>query len=197
MSTQKIQRTQERNFSAHHMLVRIAEDALRNAEENAVGSLYQTLIAMTFAALAVEALCNAIGERRIEGWKDDFESCSPNAKLRLIADSLDVPYRNDEDPWLSARWLIKFRNAVAHAKPEAVKETKIMSQKEHDRRLFDMPESKLEKSITLGNARKAIRVLDDLKQLLLPKVPDHQSDGLTLDSWSGTSRIYEDQQRSG
>jgi hypothetical protein len=69
------------------MLIAAARSALQDAEAKGPGSFYSELTAMTFSALAIEALCNSIGERMLEDWKD-FESATPIAKLRLLASRL-------------------------------------------------------------------------------------------------------------
>src|SRR3954471_2833467 len=110
----KLKRTQERQFSAHHMLIRAAEIARDRGTEKKPGWMFDELSAMTFAALAIEALCNSIGDRVVPGWAKDFESASPNAKLRILSGRLGLEYDEDKEPWVGARELIKFRNLVAH-----------------------------------------------------------------------------------
>ena len=58
----------ERPFSAHHMLIGAARAALEDAESKRPGWFYAELMAMAMSALAVEALCNAIGERVVADW---------------------------------------------------------------------------------------------------------------------------------
>src|SRR5688500_6340522 len=90
----------ERNFSAHHMLIRVASVALTRAKTGEHEVAADALIVMTFSALAIEALCNSIGERVFKhaAW-EDFESASPNAKLRLLAGRLELKYEKDKEPW--------------------------------------------------------------------------------------------------
>ena len=186
-----LKRTQERTFSAHHMLLRAADRACDVATENAPGSLYDKLVAITLSALAMEALCNTVGERIVSDWQD-FESSSPIAKLRLLAQHLAIDYRATTEPWESAQWLVKFRNKIAHAKPELVIEEIHLTQEQHDKRLFDIPESKLEKQITLGNAKRAVKAVTEIKRLLSQKVPPEHALGLYSDGWSGTTKLTPD-----
>lgn len=186
-------RKQERHFSAHHMLIRAARSALQGAESNGQGSFYSALTAMTFSALAIEALCNSIGERMIEDWKD-FENATPNAKLRLLAARLGIEYKKDAEPWAAARRFVRFRNAIAHAKPEFVVQEKTLTEEEHNRRPSDRPKSKLEKQITLGNARRAVAAAENVKDLLCSKVSDEIALGLSVDAWSGRTSAYDDAQ---
>jgi len=78
-----LQVERERNFSAHHMLLGAARMAMEDSNKQRPGWFYSDLIAITFSALSIEALCNAFGNRFVPDWKD-FESSSPIAKLRII-----------------------------------------------------------------------------------------------------------------
>ena len=153
--------------------------------------MYEELTAMTFSALAIEALCNSIGDRVFAEW-DDFESSSPNAKLRLLADRLGVKYIKDKEPWATARWLVKFRNLVAHAKPEVLVEEKLITEEEYDERLFDAPKSKLEKWINAANADRAVRGAAQIKDVLIRSMPPEEALGLATDAWSGSTSLHND-----
>ena len=186
-----LKRIQKRPFSAHHMLIRAAERALDAATKEEKGSNYDLLVVITFSALAIEALCNTVGERIIPNW-DDFESSSPMAKLRLLSEHLEIGFNDAGEPWRSARWLMRFRNLIAHAKPENVVEETKLTQEEHDKRLFDIPQSKLEKQITLGNAKRALLTINEIKSILSQKVPTDNAMGLYGDAWSGFTELHPD-----
>ena len=190
-SSKLLRRIQERNFSAHHKFIRVASLANERAKKQEPGWFYDELIAMTFSALAIEALCNSIGERVFAEW-DDYESSSPNAKLRLLADRLGVKYAKDKEPWATGRWLVKFRNLVAHAKPEVIVEEKLISEEEYDQRLFDAPKSKLEKWINAPNADRAVRGAKQIKDIFLKSMQPEDTLGLAGDAWSGTTRLHND-----
>jgi hypothetical protein len=186
-----LKRIQERQFSAHHMLIRAAVIARDRGSEKKPGWMFDELSAMTFSALAIEALCNSIGHRVIDDWDKDFESASPNAKLRILTKRLEIKYDKNKEPWAGARELIKFRNLVAHAKPQLIVEEKLMTQEEYDKRLFDIPQSKLESLITAANADRAVRTVEKLKELLIEKLDPEQKLGLALDGWSGSTSALE------
>ena len=88
----------ERFYSAHHVLLRIAKDNLSKAETKARGWSDWQFTAITLSSLAIEAICNAVGEKVIDNWSD-FESCSPIAKARLICEHLDIDYDVSKEPW--------------------------------------------------------------------------------------------------
>jgi hypothetical protein len=187
---QRVKRTQERHFSAHHMLINAASHAKKAAARKEPGWFYDHLAMMTFSALAIEALCNSIGKRVVADW-EDFESSSPNAKLRILAKQLAVPYDKEKEPWSTARWLVAFRNRIAHAKPEFIVEERIMTQEEHDKQLFDDPKSKLEKEISGGNADRALQAAERIKDLLIEKLNPEDKFGLSTDGWSGSTKAHD------
>lgn len=187
----RLKRTQERAFSAHHMLINAAKRSNKTAMKRHQGWFYENLSTMLFSVLAIEALSNSVGERVMDRWQD-FESSSPNAKLRILAEHLDIRYQEKEEPWATARWLVKFRNLVVHAKPELIVEEKLLTQEEHDRHQFDIPESKLEKQVSSGNATRALRGAEQIVQLLISKIPPDEALGLSVDGWSGTTKLHEE-----
>ena len=182
----RYRRIQTRLFAAHHMLLDAADNALEEAKKQEPGWFNLALSTITFSALAMEALGNAIGERVVPDWKD-FESLSPYGKLRLLAQQLDVPYDARRKPWTMLRWLHKFRNRIAHPRPEVVKTQKLISEEERKKRPVDMPESSLEQEITLGNAENALAALQEIKALLCDKIPIEDRDGLSSDGWESST----------
>jgi hypothetical protein len=186
----KLRRTQERQYSAHHMLIETARRANERVIREEIGWTYDALCSITFSALAVEALANAFGERKVEGWSD-IESASPIAKLRILALTLGLKYESDIEPWRTVRWLIKVRNLVAHAKPQLIREEHLLTQEEVDRRLFDRPESKIERELTKGNSERAVRAASALKDLLCASISLEEAMGLITDGWSGFTSLQE------
>jgi hypothetical protein len=183
-----LKRTQERHFSAHHLLIETARVANERASRRERGWSYDALTATLFSALAIEALANAFGERKVENWTD-FESAGPNAKLQVVSSKLGVNYNKTEEPWATARWLIKFRSLVAHAKPQLIRDQVELMQEDLDKRLFDRPESKIEREITPENAERSLKAANSIKDLLCGSIPPIEALGLITVGWSGfTSR---------
>jgi hypothetical protein len=140
--------------------------------------------------LAVEALSNAIGDRIVPDWKD-FETASPSAKVRLLAERLDLPYSTSSEPWRTICWLGKFRNLVAHPKPEPLLEDQFITESDAAKRPDDPPKSRLERQVTVGNAKRAFEAVVNVKTLLCEKIPAEDSFGLYSDGWStSTSKAH-------
>ncbi|MGH9341421.1 MAG: hypothetical protein ACRD1R_18000 [Acidobacteriota bacterium] len=161
-TTRRIKQRQEREFFAHHMLLHVAYLELEIAKVTELGRFNHCLVAMTFSALAIEALANAVGSRAIDEWSD-FESASPLAKVRLLAERLSITYRSTKEPWATLRYLMRFRNAIAHAKPKRILEEKVMQEAEYNSQLFRKPPSKMEREITLGNATRCFEAVHTLR----------------------------------
>lgn len=185
----------ERRYSPHLMLLQTAQRSLEAAEKQPAGDLYDELVAIVFSALGIEALCNAIGERVLESdWLSEHERKSPTEKLELLAGKLDITYDVKVEPWIAAFWLFDLRNRIAHAKPEFVKpDEEYLTQSQYDSRQFKkcFPNSKLENSINLSNARKAFGAAGDIKKIFCGAIPPENAQGLYVDSASGSFSLSE------
>lgn len=174
----------ERKFSPHHVLLGVAHMAFESAEKKEDGWFYHELISITFTALALEALANSFGECVVERWTD-FESASPMAKLRVIARELGLQEASlDKDGVLV--WLVRFRNKVAHAKPELVRFDALMTKEELVKIQLEAPKSGLESEVSLSNAKRALAAVEAVFDLLCEKTPQEKLDGLLGDGFSGT-----------
>jgi hypothetical protein len=187
-NNRKVSVERERPFSPHHILLCAAKNALEIAENNSTMCEFSSITVITMSALAIEALCNSIGERVVKNW-EDFESSSPKAKLRIICDELEIAYDSSVEPWSTAQWLMKIRNRLAHAKPQLVAESYDYGEEEYKKISWDKPESKLEKDLTIDNAKRAYKAIIELKFLLCKHVPDGKAFGLVGDMWFESSSV--------
>lgn len=177
----------ERFYSAHHTLLRIAKHSLLLAESGSPGWEDEQFIAVTMSGLAIEAICNAIGEKAVEDWCD-HETSSPTAKLRVICANLDVTYDKREEPWVSLRWLSKIRNKIAHPKTEQIVTNVSISAEKFKRDGYrDAPKSKLEREITLASARKSVNAVRSAIEILCAKLEEDAGSQMTMNSWESTS----------
>lgn len=174
--------TQQRIFSAHHMLMNAAFQHLETAQTTEVSRFNNALSALTLSALAIEALVNSIGDRLVPDWKD-FESLNPTAKMRLLSERLSIEFNKDVEPWSTIQWLGKFRNRVAHPKPEEVHNVNAMTKEDVNSTILSVPHSKLERDITLANARRAVDGVYTAKNLICDKLTPEQSFGIVEDIW--------------
>jgi hypothetical protein len=189
----KVRRTQERHYSAHHMLLEVARRANDCVARKEPGWSYEAVTAIVFSALAVEALLNAFGDRKIENWGVDFESARPLAKARLVAQALSIGYHVNAEPWATLQWLFRVRNLAVHAKPAVIKTDVLLTDAEVERRLFDRPDSLLERELTAKNAQRAVDAVVRLRDELCASMPADELLGLSADGWSGHTAIVENQ----
>lgn len=189
-SKDQIRVTQQREFAAHHMLLRCAGHALLEAKKGNPGSFNHSLAAITFSALAMEALGNAIGARLIAQW-DDYESLNPYAKLRFLAERLGVNFDLQLRPWSTLKWLHRFRNMIAHPRSEAVNVERIVPVSKAETTRRRAPDSKLEREISVGNAEKAVGALNEVMHLLCDKLSPEMRFGLNADAWTSSSELID------
>jgi len=88
-TSKRVRVQKKRDFEPQHLLVQVAEVALEDAQKKIPGWKNQELVAITFSALALEALANSFGNKLVSRW-NDFESSSPIAKLRIICSELGI-----------------------------------------------------------------------------------------------------------
>ena len=185
----KIKRRQERQYSAHHLLLETAHRADKRADNQSPGWIYPILEAQTFSILAIESFANTVGDKLIPLW-DDFESASILAKLRVICDHLSIPFDKDQEPWSTVRSMVCFRNLVVHAKPRLLIEERIFSQEEAEKREFERPESNLERQLTIGNARHYTKTAKKVRDTILQALTPEQAYGISTDGSFSHSQIY-------
>ena len=177
-----------RNYSAHHTFLEIASIQMELAQQKETGWFNEALISITFSALAVEALANAVGDRLWQGsdW-EDFENCKPIIKLERIAKKLGIPYQTQNAPWETIKWLVNFRNKIAHAKPQPIKKiSKIGKAKKgiHD---IKCPESVLENLVSKNTAKHVLQSVKELKDIICKYIPEDELDGISTDGWSAST----------
>ena len=137
--------------------------------------------------MAIEAVCNAVGKKVINHW-DDFETCNPKAKTRLICEHLCIDYDAIKEPWRTIVWLCKIRNNVAHPKAEPIITEALISEQQRNSENFrNSPESKLEKDMTLSNAKKSVAAVGSLIDLFSEKLTPEQNFGISGDMWHHTT----------
>ncbi len=170
----------ERKFIPYRLLLRCAEHHLSEASENKAGSKYALLSSIVFSALSIEAIGNTYGELLISNW-EDFESISPRAKLRLIAERCGIKPDFGKEPWQTVAPLIGFRNKIAHARPKHLK-----IENEYELITYRKPkghnlEADVEKLITQDFAAKSYNAVDEIVKLLNKQLTEEQLHQLTYD----------------
>ncbi|GLQ48390.1 hypothetical protein GCM10007862_34410 [Dyella lipolytica] len=185
---------EHRYFSAHHLLLETAREAAESPREDPTGQRQAALTSIAMSALTVEALANAVGNLVIERWAADFDRLSPIPKLRLICQAISFDMQPGHEPWQSIGWLVKLRNRIAHPQPEHVQARRWLNAEEarelsRNRMEIDIPDSELEKELTLANAKRAVAAVDALIKLLMDVMPSEHK--YALESNLSMSGAYE------
>ena len=179
----KLTVTQKRHYSAHNALLRVADDFLVAAENQERFCSEGDFVALVMSALAIESLCNTVGELIFVDWKD-YERARPTAKIRLICSQLNIPYEKNSDPFQGIRWLLKFRNKIAHAKPESLHEkSETSSEAIQWLQSGSGPQSEIEKMITIGSAKRALKSVEQFEDMIVEKLPEDKKYLVGGDFW--------------
>ncbi|MFD0724453.1 hypothetical protein ACFQ0E_02455 [Lysobacter brunescens] len=175
-----------RLYSAHHTLLRIARVSASKAAEKSIGWRDHEFVAVTMSCLAIEAICNAFGERMVDHWKEDVESASPTLKLRILCSSMGVEYDKNAEPWRTLRKMHTVRNRIAHPKLESVEKSESMTVARYRREERIEPVSSLEKQVA-ELAQGAPVAVQRLLEVFGEKLSEDDQFDLLHDSWEGTA----------
>ncbi len=180
-----------RKFLPHRFLLNGAEHYLTTAKEHVTGVFHDWLGAILLSALAIEPIGNTYGEVLITKWKD-FESASPIAKLRLVANECRVNPDFNKHPWHTARRLIQFRNHIAHAKPQQLAVERDYTVATYQRGIHEMPESDLEKSVTEEFAIQGYDAIEKILEELGANIEQSKLADLEMQGWSSEASAIEE-----
>ena len=176
----------KRHYSAHHALLRAADNYLTAAENSERFCSDGHFVSLVMSCLAVESLCNTTGDLIFTDW-EDFESASPRAKIRMICAQLGILYEREKEPFHTLLWTIRFRNKIAHAKPEPLDAEVEMSEEEcADLMSGDGPQSKLEKQVTFQTARRVFDAISLFQKMVVEKLPEDKKYLVDGDFWESS-----------
>ena len=173
-----------RKFVPHAMLLNAAARALKSAKAKKEAYWWDWLGTILYCSLSVEAIGNTYGETFISRWQD-FESASPLAKIRLVAEHCRLQPDFSAMPWGIVPELIRFRNRITHAKLEDISVGAVYPQADYEKYLYAKPESKLEKMVTERFARRTYDSIYEILGLLATGLPVHTLSQLQTEYWHG------------
>jgi hypothetical protein len=173
-----------RTFLPHRLLLDAAFRALQAAKSKKEGCWWDWLTVILYSSLSIEAIGNTYGTAMFDRW-DDFETCSPLAKIRLVAEKCGVVPDFSRSPWQIVPELVSFRNRIAHAKPEEINHCSIQTTDDYEKVLYAKPESKLEKMVTEHFAQKSYEAICAILGLLSEKLPPAITVKCELEMWHG------------
>lgn len=169
----------ERNIYEHGYLGSIALNQLKQAKAEEDGHRFRWIIpSMAFSVFRVEALCNIYGGQLFPHWTH-FESTSFIGKIAMISEFLNIEVDFSAEPWQTLNNMKRFRNALAHAKPQKVSEVHEVPESCPER-LVPFPQDK--KTImsysSIENAERFEEVATELEMMWMhgAKVSEHLVD---------------------
>lgn len=173
-----------RKFVPHAMLLNAAARALESAKTKTEAFWWDWLSTILYCSLSIEAIGNTYGETFIPQWKH-FESASPLAKIRLVAERCRLQPDFGQHPWAIVPELTRFRNAIAHAKLEDIEVDEVYPKEDYEKYLYNKPESKLEKMVTERFAQQAYDNIYEILRLFSTGLPIDLLVQLEMDWWHG------------
>lgn len=185
MPNPKFRRTQERYFSPHHRLFQIAGIAVNDAIKSNVGLHLNILKAITFSALGAEAFLNALGYRTNLDW-ETFERCSTGEKLEILCGHFNLRFEKTLEPWQALNCLFQLRNDIVHGKPEHLRTEHVMPEVALEKTRFALPESSLERQLTVGNADRYFQATKNMLEKFREAVPQDIACEIFQEGWSGS-----------
>ena len=181
-----------RKFIPHRLLLTGAWHHLETAKERKEGYFWDWLGAILMSALCIEAIGNTYGEVLIPDWKD-FESASPVAKLRLVATTCGIEPDFTKHPWATARQLIRFRNRIAHAKPQQLTVEGDYTDTTYEQVFHARPESATEKMITADFATQGYDAVKKIIEVLSTSIDPSTLVEVEMDGWSSHASAIKDE----
>jgi hypothetical protein len=166
------------------MLLNAATRALESAKTKTEAYWWDWLGTILYCSLSIEAIGNTYGETFVSRWQD-FESASPVAKIRLVAEHCGIQPDFFARPWSIVPELIRFRNRIAHAKLEDISVEKIHPREGVEKYLYAKPESKLEKMVTQRFAQESYDCIYEILRLFATGFPEDMLIQIETDWWHG------------
>ena len=125
---------------------------------------YHCMVSMVFAAFTLEAALNHFGQEKVLGWTgDDLKrKLNINDKRKRVGAALGMTPDMNARPWKTFKAVFDFRNLLAHAVSEVVKEVGEFELEEGER--LPEPLTEWERQISLSTCQE---YLDDSKAMLL------------------------------
>jgi hypothetical protein len=106
-----------REVRIHAELWHTSNCLLENALKIPDGKAHQFRASLIFRAFALEGFLNWLGPKLIPHW-EYLDRLKPQEKLALLAALVNVTPDYGSRPWQILKELFRFRNALAHGKPE-------------------------------------------------------------------------------
>lgn len=133
-------------------LKRACNHYLKQASESPLGSFYNCMTAMIYAAFLIEAYLNEIGDHLLPDWIKKHDAKTVKDKMKLIGEALNTTFDLGQAPFQSINEIMIYRNLVVHSKAQNLSED--VPRKMVMRNDYTGPPSTLDKTTTIDNAKR-------------------------------------------
>ena len=185
----------DRESKPHLLLMDAARTGLEDAETKELGRIHYELMAIFFSALALEAFANTFCKKFSVNWnckqtgkqnKKRKRSKLP-VKLKAICGRLKIEADfESHEPWSFVQWLVDFRDEIAHANLQSIEFREIITAEECDFwRVHNPPPSDIERRINLENARRSVKNVDEILDVIYQKLTLEERASVFFDGHSG------------
>ena len=161
-------------------------------EENCEGIAFKAMSCLIFSAFSLEANANFIGYKIIKDW-EVHERKSLKYKLDLICQELGLAVDKGKRPFQTVNLLVKFRNSLAHGKPESVSIEKEIVGDPSKLEKFKYPQASWEEYCSEENALNAYedvnRIWHDMLSAANIKIMETLSGGSSVTSWKEVVKV--------
>jgi hypothetical protein len=132
MMRRKYEIQSEEIINAHAEVYHCMRVLYKIMESKPSGWLCLSLPILTMCAFSIEGLCNYIGRKKIDYWKEFEEKVSVKSKIKILMKGNTIAW--NYEPWRTINKVIEVRNSLAHPKSEIVKkqEELVLSASEHE-----------------------------------------------------------------
>jgi hypothetical protein len=138
-----------------------ASRAVKLAEARPPGYLYHCMTAGVFAAFAVEAFLNHIGQMKVRDWSTLERRLGPREKLVLLRQVVCWSFDEGKRPYQGLRNMLRLRDSLAHGKTVTVNEDVVVAQLPSDDVRWPEPDWK-----RLCTAPSVKRMVEDAEAII-------------------------------
>lgn len=161
-------------------------------ENNYEGMAFKAMSCLIFCAFSLEANANYIGYKLLSDW-EDHERKSLEDKLEIIYQNLGLDFDKGRRPLQTVKLLVKFRNSLAHGKPEFVSIEKEVVGDAGKFEKFKYPQAGWEEYCTEENALEAYEhantIWNDMLNAAGIEIMETLSGGSSVTSWKEVVKV--------
>ncbi|HLP07565.1 MAG TPA: hypothetical protein VK178_05330 [Opitutaceae bacterium] len=184
MKKPQVRVRKERHYRPHTEFYHAVWVHLEHVRERQPGCFYSMLSALMMSAFTIEAYLNYVGPLVEPSW-DDFEKAAPLAKLRHVAAMLRIEVDDGCRPMQTIVDLFRFRNRMAHPRPDHVVEDHLSTDDEYQNEFYTEPRPKWFKFATEANGRRCYEDVGRIVETINSRLPHPEPLPLTDMGWSG------------